>query len=180
MSCEQQDYTSGRHARAVHRLEDQVAETDRQIEAINRGRSLSQSGAAEALTSVHADWTAQAWLCSNAFVRRLWHEAVCKLTLASAHLACQHVMSQAASMPMMGHGQQVWQRNAAENRCIASRGSVQHSHARDLHLYAQRCLPTTIIELSLDPGSLCGETCSSASKSCTPASTRLAALYSSC
>ena len=69
MSCKQQHHTYGSPARTVHRLEAQVAETDRQIEAINRGRSLLQSGAAEALTSVHADWAAQVRLCSNASVR---------------------------------------------------------------------------------------------------------------
>ena len=46
----------------MRRLGQQVAETDRQIEAINRVRSLSQAGAATNLSSIQADWVSQVGL----------------------------------------------------------------------------------------------------------------------
>ena len=46
--------------RLLCRLTRDVEETDRQIEAINRARSLSQTGVAGKLNTLHADWLAQA------------------------------------------------------------------------------------------------------------------------
>lgn len=44
----------------VRRLSKEIEETDRQIEAINRARSLSQTGISQQLSSLHSDWTDQA------------------------------------------------------------------------------------------------------------------------